>query len=152
MAYTTTPIIRRRETKWEKRRRIAKLRMNAFWRESKTKMIVIGLPLIGLFAGIFIGTAVTTYTQSAKLNDFGRHMVYTSYTVKADDTIWGIAEDLIKVNPEYKNIPQYVKEIKNVNNLRDDEIKYGQKIILPYFVGADGIVNYNEIYSRYGIN
>lgn len=115
------------------------------------KIIIFGLPLIGMLAGIFIGVKATTYAQSVKLNDYGRQKVYTAYTVKSGDTVWGIAQDLAALNPEYNDIRQYVTAINKANKLVDGEIKSGQVILIPYYVNTDKVVDYDEIYSKYGI-
>lgn len=142
--------IRRKETKWEKFCRLLKRDVNRFLMENMAKIVLVGLPLLGMIAGIFIGVKATTCVQSTKRNDYGRHMTFTAYTVRSGDTVWGIAQDLAFLNPEFDSISQYVAAIERANRLEDGEIETGQKIIIPYYINADGI-NYDEICSKYGI-
>lgn len=142
---------RRHETEWQRFKRLIIRRLKKILKQNIAWIIFIGLPLIGVIIGIFIGVKATTYAQSTKINDYGRQMVYTTYTVKSGDTIWGIAQDLAALNPEFNDIRQYVSVIKNTNNMSTDEIKSGQNLIIPYYISPNGIANYDEIYSKYGI-
>lgn len=138
-------------TDWQRVYRILKRRMRKFLHRNRAWIILIGLPLAGMFAGLFIGVKATNYAQSVKLNDYGRQVVYTAYTVKPGDTIWGIAQDLAALNPEYNDIRQYVSAIEKLNKLGDGHVRQGQVILIPYYVGTDGVTDHNEIYARYGI-
>lgn len=140
----------RQETEWEKFCRIRKKRLKRFFQRHLPAIILIGLPLIGLFAGLFIGVKATNYAQSVKINDYGRQIAYTTYTVKSGDTVWGIAQDLAALNPEYNDIRQYVAAIERVNKLVDGKIQAGEIILIPYYISPNGM-DYNEIYSKYGI-
>lgn len=141
---------RRRETGVQKVMKTAKRMGRKFLRRHLVKLILIGLPLIGLIAGLFIGMKVTTYSQSVKLNDYGRMAAYKQYTVKSGDTIWGIASDLAALNPEYNDIRQYVEAIKTANQLYTGDIKAGQTILIPYYISPNGM-GYDEICSKYGL-
>lgn len=142
---------RRQETEWQRFKRLLIRRMRKILKQNMKWIIIIGLPLISLFIGIFIGMKASDYIRTTKINDYGRQMVYTSYTVKSGDTLWGIAQDLAALNPEFNDIRQYVSTIKKTNNMSTDEIKSGQNIIIPYYISPNGIVNHDEIYSKYGI-
>lgn len=151
MAYNRTrPRVRRRETAGEKVRRIIRRKIRRFLQKYLIFMILIGLPLIGMFAGIFIGVKAANYAQSVKINDYGRQISYTTYTVKSGDTVWGIAQDLAALNPEYNDIRQYVAAIQNVNKLAGGDIQAGDVIYIPYYISPGGM-NYEEIYSKYGL-
>ena len=79
-------------------------------------------------------------------------MVYTTYTVRSGDTIWGIAQDLAALNPEFNDIRQYVAAIEKANRMFGDDLKTGQIILIPYYVNLDGNTDHDTIYSKYGIN
>lgn len=141
----------RHKTEWQRFRRIIGHHVKKIVKQNMKWIIFIGLPLIGMIIGIFIGMSVSTYMQSTKMNDYGREMVYTTYTVKSGDTIWGIAQDLAALNPEFNGIRQYVSAIKQINQMSTSEIKSGQNIIIPYYISPNGTINPDEIYSKYGI-
>lgn len=137
-------------TDWNKARRIMKRRIKKFLNRHMVKMILFGLPLVGMIIGILIGVKITTYAQSTKLNDYGRQISYVAYTVKSGDSVWEIASDLAALNPEYNDIRQYVAAIEKANNLYGSKLKAGEIILIPYYTSTSGM-NYNEIYSKYGI-
>ena len=85
------------------------------------------------------------------MNDYGRRKTFTTYTVRESDTIWGIAEDLAALNPEYNDIRQYVADIEEANHIYGSTIKAGQHILIPYYISQDGTVSHDELYGRYGI-
>lgn len=120
-------------------------------KRNRAAVTFILIPLLGIFAGIFIGARVTLYAQTTALNDYGRQQFYTEYTVRPGDTIWGIASDLSALNPEYNDIRQYVAAIEKMNGIKGRNLKAGETLLIPYFVSPDGTMDYNEIYSKYGI-
>ena len=140
-----------RETDWQMLCRLMKRCVRRFIRRHAAALILIGLPLIGMFIGIFIGVKATTHAQSTKINDYGRQRTYTAYTVESGDTVWGIAQDLAALNPEYNDIRQYVAAIESLNQMPGDRIKEGQTILIPYYINQDGTISHDEIYSKYGI-
>lgn len=56
---------------------------------------------------------------------------YTSIGIEQGDTLWDIAKEYI--TPEYADLQEYIDEIKELNNLGDDEIHSGQYLMIPYF-------------------
>lgn len=143
--------VRRHETGFRRFRRIMKKRLARFLRKNFAAIAVVTLLSVGIAIGAFTATKVSNYAQSTRLNDYGRYQTFTTYTVKSGDTIWGIASDLAALNPEYNDIRQYVAEISKLNKIYDGQIKAGQTILIPYFIGPDGEVSHDEIYSKYGI-
>lgn len=141
-----------RETRWQRFCRISKRRLRKFLIKNMPKIILFTPLIIGLLMGFFLGVKTTTYAQSVKLNDYGRQMVYTTYTVRSGDTIWGIAQDLAALNPEFNDIRQYVAAIEKANRMFGDDLKTGQIILIPYYVNLDGNTDHDTIYSKYGIN
>jgi len=58
---------------------------------------------------------------------------FKSFEIDKDDTLWSIAKENIDYT-YYDNINEYIDEVKSINHLKDDTIKYGQCIIIPYFL------------------
>lgn len=115
------------------------------------KLVLVGFPLFGMLAGIFIGVKANSYAQSIRINDYGRQIAYTVYTVKPGDTVWGIAQDLAAFNPEFNDIRQYVSAIQKANDMESGSIEAGEVILIPYYISPNGILDYDTIYSKYGI-
>lgn len=57
---------------------------------------------------------------------------YKSITVQTGDTIWDYARLYADKN-FYDSYDNYIKEVMTINHLEDDNIIYGQNIILPYY-------------------
>jgi len=59
---------------------------------------------------------------------------YTSVVVGVGDTLWSIAET--HRDAHYASVEEYIEEIRQINCLRDDDIKSGTYLIIPYYVPA----------------
>ena len=70
-------------------------------------------------------------TASAKEEPAATKMV-TCITVEYGDTLWNIAEDYF--TSECGDMNSYIQEIKNCNQLFDDTICAGEKLIVPYYI------------------
>ncbi len=57
---------------------------------------------------------------------------FTYHTVDKGDTLWSMAEEYIDYD-YYKNIHEYVSEVKEINHMNDDTVRIGQTIVIPYF-------------------
>lgn len=56
---------------------------------------------------------------------------YAAVTVQNNDTLWNIAQE--HITEEYSSIKSYMKEIMEVNDMKNDAVYYGQKLIVPYY-------------------
>lgn len=79
---------------------------------------------------MLIGSSIASSGQS-KAAQNASYKYYTSIEIEKGDTLWDIAQQ--HITPEYANIQAYVDEIKEINNLGDDEIHSGQYLMIPYF-------------------
>ena len=92
--------------------------------------------LLALFTSIIIilcaliGSNIVASSHS-KAAQNASTKYYTSIEIEKGDTLWSIAESYI--TPEYPNTQAYVEEIKEINNLGDDDIHSGQYLMIPYF-------------------
>lgn len=57
---------------------------------------------------------------------------YKSVTVGGGDTIWDFA-CLYADTDFYESYEGYIKEVMDINHLKDEQIVYGQHIIVPYY-------------------
>lgn len=86
-----------------------------------TRMLVIlGIIIIALFIGLN-----NTYSK-------GETKYKEEYIVNGD-TLWSIAKKEANNNKYYeeKDIREIVQEIKNINNLGNQNLEIGQKIYIP---------------------
>ncbi len=56
---------------------------------------------------------------------------YTSITVSYGDTLWDIANEYM--NDDYTDAREYIDEIMQINNLADEDITAGCKLIVAAF-------------------
>lgn len=87
------------------------------------------LLIIIVFTFIF-----TTKTATAK-NDNYRIKQVTSVQIQKGDTLWSIASRYMSC--EYKDLNDYIEEIKFSNGLTSDKIHVGNYIIVPYYADAN---------------
>jgi LysM repeat protein len=57
---------------------------------------------------------------------------FTSIQVEAGDTLWSIADEYAD-SKHYASNKEYIKEVKNMNKMSNDELIAGQYIIIPYY-------------------
>lgn len=87
--------------------------------------------LLVLFIVIILTIIFTTKTATAK-NDNFRIKQVTCIQIKKGDTLWSIASQYM--SSEYKDLNEYIEEIKLSNGLTSDKIHAGNFIIVPYYV------------------
>ena len=70
-----------------------------------------------------------------RANDNGNNVSKTKYyktiEVNVGDSLWSIASE--NKSGEYRTINDYIDEVKSINNLSEDKINSGEKLIIPYF-------------------
>lgn len=57
---------------------------------------------------------------------------YKSIEISKGDTLWSIAEEHIDKS-RYKNVSEYINEVKAMNSIASDNIVSGSHIIIPYY-------------------
>ncbi|MGO5052306.1 LysM peptidoglycan-binding domain-containing protein [Lachnospiraceae bacterium LCP25S3_G4] len=58
------------------------------------------------------------------------YIYYKSIELNEGDTLWSIAEKY--TNGEYHSILNYIADLKEINNLKNDDIKAGQLLTVAY--------------------
>mgnify|MGYP001052396244 CR=1 FL=1 len=93
------------------------------------KNTIYGIIIITLFifaSGFFITTSMAKEEMSTPTYKY-----YTSIKIDNGDTLWSIAEKYI--SNEYESIYDYIRELKQMNNLSSDNIIAGQNITVAYY-------------------
>lgn len=86
----------------------------------RTLLVLISLIIVLLFIGLN-----NTYSKG--------DIQYKEEYIYQGDTLWSIAQRESKENKYYENkdIRDIIQEIKNVNNIGNDNLKVGQKVLIP---------------------
>lgn len=91
---------------------------------------------------LFVMTVCLVITCSISLNGFRSnakddsvktsYKYYKSITIDNNDTLWSIAAQYMD-HEHYDSVNDYINEVKNMNALTNDEIQYGEHLIVPYY-------------------
>lgn len=57
---------------------------------------------------------------------------FKSITIENGDTLWSIAQEYMD-DDHYDTVYDYIHEVKKMNLLSNDDITYGQHLIIPYY-------------------
>ena len=57
---------------------------------------------------------------------------YKSITIENGDTLWSIAQEHMDAE-HYDSVNDYIEEVRQMNTLVNDNITYGQCLIVPYY-------------------
>lgn len=109
---------------------INKRRSKAIRRRRQLHRLYIKMTCV--FAFILICTAsVVSFNSYAGGKELTSSKYYKSICVEKGDTLYSIAKE--NISSEYKNIDQYINEVKHMNHLTSDNIHTGCYIIIPYY-------------------
>lgn len=75
---------------------------------------------------------VSISTQASELGHGAEYKYFKSIEVTKGDTLWSIAKENMDKD-HYKNVSEYVNEIKIMNAMKSDSIMSGSYIIIPYY-------------------
>jgi hypothetical protein len=100
------------------------------FREIKLKWIIMISVLLVVAGGTIV--YFSTISEAGTGEDV-EYKYYKSITVPANATVWTIADEYMDPD-HYASIEEYIKEVKHVNSLGDDDtLLSGQSLILPYY-------------------
>ena len=94
-------------------------------RDCRVLLAVMSLAIITVLIG------VVAVNQASASEHGERQKVITSIEIKSGDTLWDIASEYY--SDEFDNMNDYIKEIREVNNMPTDKIIPGNYIIVPYY-------------------
>lgn len=100
-------------------------------KEKKVTNICI-ISIICIFTIVIMFSVLTkTVFASSNNKEVLNNKTFISLKIEEGDTLWNIAQRYI--TKDYRNINEYIKEIKKTNNLSTDTIHEGGYIIVPYY-------------------
>ena len=91
-------------------------------------MLVLSIMAVVLLS-VFV---ISISTQASDLKHTAKYKYYKSIKVSKGDTLWSIAKENIDAD-HYKNVQEYVNEIKTMNSIKSDHIVSGSSLIIPYY-------------------
>lgn len=112
---------RQNESSYMKRARRNKVR--------RTKQLIRRLLISAVVLGLVISFGITGIKAQAHSKENQFYKYYTSVTVNKDDTLWKYATEY-SLDNDYID---YINEVKRINNMSDDKIISGMRLIIPYY-------------------
>lgn len=88
-------------------------------------ILVLGAVLITISAGEINAESDLTRTT---------YKYYTTVYVEHGDSLWSIAKEY--ASKEYKNLNDYIDEVKQINHLNGSSVEHGTYICVPYYSTA----------------
>ena len=85
-------------------------------------VLVLGAVLITMSAGEI--NAESDLTRNT-------YKYYKSVYVEHGDSLWSIAKEY--TSKEYKNLEDYIDEVKQINHLNGSNVQHGTYICVPYY-------------------
>lgn len=119
--YATKALINRQNRKRQVRHHIIALILSLF--------IIITVPFLFL----------SFSTEANDLEHQPSYKYYKSVEISKGDTLWSIAYNNFD-SAHYKDIQEYITEVKKINDLTSDHIVAGNYVIVPYY-GSEFIDN-----------
>lgn len=96
-----------------------------------TRTIVLA-SLIILFSGILIGgNIVSANAKDTVIPSEQTELCYRTILIQEGDTLWDIADDYVEAGMSSKET--YIKQIREINHIYDDNIYAGSYLVLPYY-------------------
>ncbi|MCI8967593.1 MAG: LysM peptidoglycan-binding domain-containing protein [Lachnospiraceae bacterium] len=89
--------------------------------------------ILSLFILITISFLFASFsTEANDLEHQPSYKYYKSVEITKGDTLWSIANDNFD-SEHYKDLHEYVTEVKKLNTLSSDDIVAGNFVIVPYY-------------------
>ena len=99
-------------------------------REIRKNFLILVMTICLIFTGTI---TISSFRSSAKDETTqASYKYYTSITVASLATLWSIAQQYMD-EEHYASVEDYIQEVKKINSLADDQISYGEHLIIPYY-------------------
>lgn len=99
-------------------------------RQVRNHKIALGLSLFMIIIISFL--LISFSTEANDMEHQPSYKYYKSVEIAKGDTLWSIASDNFD-SAHYKDINEYVSEVKKLNMLSSDDIIAGRHVIVPYY-------------------
>lgn len=99
-------------------------------RQVRYHTITLILSLFILITISFLFASFSTEANDLEHQPFYKY--YKSVEITKGDTLWSIANDNFD-SEHYKDLHEYVTEVKKLNTLSSDDIVAGNFVIVPYY-------------------
>ncbi len=100
--------------------------VNFIHRYNKLLLVAIMLFLFGsIFMSNFKGFSPAASASTINVKYF------KCVTIGTEDSLWSIAND--NISEEYESVEDYIKEVKDINDLKDDKIYCGATLVIPHY-------------------
>lgn len=96
-------------------------------RRNKTRWYLAVLLCLVIFSVSFL----MAKTAEAGTSESSRYKYYTSIQVKPGSSLWEIARKY--ASSEYKDLNDYIREVREINHLDKDTIYAGSYLCVPYY-------------------
>ncbi len=107
--------------------------MNHFFSE-RMKYIAVAVTAILQISFFLFSTACILHhvsVRSGSENESRRLECYLSIRVNAGESLWDISKRYY--TGEYKNMNWYIRKIKYLNHMTDENVNAGSYLIIPYY-------------------
>lgn len=99
-------------------------------RQVRHHIIALSLSLFMIVAISFLFLSFST--EANDLDHQPSYKYYKSIEISKGDTLWSIANDNFDA-AHYKDMQEYITEVKKLNTLSSDDIVAGNYVIVPYY-------------------
>ena len=79
-----------------------------------------------LFCGCFLFGSFLSFAQNSRTEEPVQFKCYKSIVIQEGDSLWSLAESETAVK-------EYIKELKQINQLESETIQTGEHLIIPYY-------------------
>ena len=80
----------------------------------------------------FILRVLLSFAQNSRTEEPVQFKCYKSIVIQEGDSLWSLAERHIDSESETA-VKEYIKELKQINQLESETIQTGEHLIIPYY-------------------
>ena len=111
-------------------KRFRRLMKKSWYRKRIKKLAVIWAVILCIASGM-LALMPGNKADAQSVEEQVYYKYYHSVKIESGDTLWGYAE--LYRNPDGQSCEEYIKDVKRINHLRDDQLIADKTIVLPYY-------------------